>query len=98
MPLYEYEPDSGNCEDCSGVFEVMQAMGAEPLTCCPTCEQPCHRVFSAFAVSKSNRNLLSPKNLESKGFTQYTKAGDGYYEKTAGKEGPRVIRGDRPAG
>jgi hypothetical protein len=32
-------------------------------------------------------------NLEKHGFTQYRKAGGGYYEKTAG-EGPRVIKRD----
>jgi hypothetical protein len=36
-------------------------------------------------------HLLKPANLEAKGFTQYRKAGDGYYEKTAGTEGPDVI-------
>ena len=29
MPIYEYEPDSGKCDTCNGLFEVMQAMGAE---------------------------------------------------------------------
>ncbi len=94
MPIYEYEHDSGKCDTCSARFEVMQQMGANPLNRCPTCDQPCHRVLSAFAVSTSNRQLLSPKNLEAKGFTQYVKAGDGYYEKTAGKAGPDVIRRD----
>lgn len=92
MPIYEYVPDSGACEKCSGRFEVMQAIDAPPLTECPHCGQPCHRVFSTFGVAKGVRGMLSPKNLEAKGFTQYVKAGNGYYEKTAGKEGPDVIR------
>ena len=70
----------------------MQPMGAEPLTQCPHCSQPCHRVFSKFGISKSARDILRPGNLEAKGFTQYTKAGGGYYEKTAGKDGPDVIK------
>ena len=37
--------------------------------------------------------MLSAKNLGEKGFTQYVKAGDGYYEKTAG-DGPLVISGN----
>jgi hypothetical protein len=36
---------------------------------------------------------LSDKNLNEKGFTKYVKAGDGYYEKRAGK-GPDVISAD----
>ena len=92
MPMYEYAPHSDGCEHCSGGFEVLQSMGADALTECPECDGPCHRVISAFAVNKSARDIMSPKNLEQKGFTQYTKAGNGYYEKTAGKEGPDVIR------
>ena len=90
MPIYEYVPDGGHCEKCQGRFEVLQKAGDPQLTRCPTCDQPCHRVFSAFAVSRGD--ILSSTNLESKGFTQYKKAGDGYYEKTAGKEGPNVIK------
>ncbi len=91
MPIYEYAPDNGGCDQCHGSFEVMQSMGAEPLTKCPTCEQPCHRIFSAVSHAVGKGNLLAPKNLEAKGFTQYKKAGGGYYEKTAGTEGPDVI-------
>ncbi|RPI84710.1 MAG: zinc ribbon domain-containing protein [Planctomycetaceae bacterium] len=91
MPIYEYAPESGGCEKCSGHFEVLQSMGAEPLTCCPDCGQPCHRVLSAVSHQVGKAHLLTPKNLESKGFTQYRKAGDGFYEKTAGTEGPDVI-------
>jgi hypothetical protein len=36
---------------------------------------------------------LRDKNLNEKGFTKYVKAGDGYYEKRAGK-GPDVISAD----
>ena len=92
MPMYEYAPDGETCDYCAGGFERLQSMGAKPLSECPECGGACHRVISAFAVNKSERQMMSPKNLESKGFTQYTKAGDGYYEKTAGKEGPDVIR------
>ena len=81
MPIYEYEHDGEKSDSCSERFEIMQSMTAEPLTHCPDCTHACHRVFSAFAVGSSNRSLLSPKNLEAKGFTQYTKAGDGHYEK-----------------
>ena len=39
----------------------------------------------------TSRETLSNKNLAAKGFTKYVKAGDGTYEKAAGK-GPDVIR------
>jgi len=91
MPLYEYEPDSGHCDHCRGRFEVLQKVDDPPLSECPECGRPCHRVFSSFAPIKSERATLSPKNLERKGFTQYKRAGDGYYEKTCGS-GPDVIK------
>ena len=93
MPLYEYEPDSGQCDQCGGRFEVLQSLHEPPLTHCPECGKPCHRVFSSFAAIKSEKATLSPKNLQQHGFTQYKRAGDGYYEKTCGK-GPRVIKRD----
>jgi hypothetical protein len=40
---------------------------------------------------KGTKSMLSPENLGKKGFTQYKRAGDGYYEKTCGT-GPRVIK------
>ena len=93
MPIYEYEPDSGHCDYCRDRFEVIQAMNDEPLTACPECGQSCHRVLSAFAVSNRPGDILSPKNLEAKGFTQYKKSGDGTYDKTFGK-GPSQINRD----
>jgi len=91
MPLYEYEPNSGHCDHCRGRFEVLQRVKDEPLTQCPECGRPCHRVFSSFAPIKSERATLNPKNLQRQGFTQYKRAGDGYYEKTCG-DGPNVIQ------
>jgi putative FmdB family regulatory protein len=93
MPLYEYEPDSASCEHCRGRFEVMQKVDDPPLAHCPECGRPCHRVFSSFATIKSTKDMLSAKNLERHGFTQYRRAGDGRYEKTCGG-GPDLIRGD----
>jgi len=93
MPIYEYEPDAEHCSHCQGRFEVLQGVDDDPLTECPECGNPCHRVFSTFSAGKSVKDKLSPKNLERQGFTQYKRAGDGHYEKTAG-DGPRVIKGD----
>ena len=91
MPLYEYEPDGEGCEYCRVRFEVMQKMADAPLKKCPKCGRKCHRVFSSFAPIKGTKAMLSPKNLGEKGFTQYKKAGGGYYEKTCGS-GPDLIR------
>ena len=91
MPIYEYEPDDEGCETCRGRFEVLQRLADPPLTHCPECGHPCHCVLSSFSVTQGTRGTLSPTNLEKHGFTQYRKAGGGYYEKTCGK-GPRTIK------
>jgi putative FmdB family regulatory protein len=91
MPLYEYQSDGEGCDHCRDRFEVMEKVSDPPLTKCPECGGPCHRVFSSFAPMKGTKSMLSPENLGKKGFTQYQRAGDGYYEKTCGK-GPRVIK------
>jgi putative FmdB family regulatory protein len=44
MPLYEYE-----CSQC-GCFEVIQKFSDEPLTACPTCGKPVHKLLSAPAI------------------------------------------------
>jgi len=93
VPLYVYEHSSSQCEPCQRRFEVLQRVNDPPLEKCPQCGGPCHRVISPFAPIKSARDLLSPKNLERHGFTQYQRAGDGRYEKTCG-EGPRHIQRD----
>ena len=91
MPIYEYEHDGPPGEGCAERFEAVEPMSAPPLTKCPKCKSPCHRVFSTFGVAASGRHgNLSPKNLEAHGFTQYARKGKGYYEKTAGA-GPNAI-------
>jgi putative FmdB family regulatory protein len=91
--MYEYVPDSGECGDCGGRFEVLQPMADDQLTACPKCDAACHRVFSTFGVVGKEKAMLSDKNLDAQGFTKYVKAGNGTYEKTAGK-GPNVIARD----
>ena len=93
MPIYEYEHQEPHGEGCGERFEAHQAMSAAPLERCPRCGVPCRRVPSSFGVSGSAKALLSPKNLEAHGFTQYTRKGKGYYEKTAGP-GPKAVAGD----
>lgn len=92
MPLYVYqviEPDGSDGE----VFEVLQSMSEAPLTAHPENGKPVRRLISApNTITKFNAGNLSPSRLNSLGFTQYKKAGDGHYEKTAGG-GPDVIKG-----
>ena len=92
MPLYEYSPTSGDCDRCNGLFSVMQRLADEKLTRCPTCAQPCERRISAVALG----GRWSPTNsrIEDAGFTKYKRAGNGVYERVAGKNGPKeLIRG-----
>ena len=42
-----------------------------------------------------NKSVADDKKLDKMGFTKYVKAGDGVYEKRAGK-GPDVISRDTP--
>jgi len=90
MPIYEYISKDEGCQECEAGFEISQKMSDPPLEECPCCGQACERIFSTFSVGGKGKTLLNPKNLEAHGFTQYTKKGKGYYEKTAGK-GPMGI-------
>ena len=89
MPLYDYAPKSGKCKICRGRFEVMQRIAEPKLTRCPTCDQPCERLISPVALG--GKYSMTPGKIKSSGFTQYKKAGNGVYERTAGTGGPEVI-------
>lgn len=89
MPIYEYAPVSGRCEQCKGVFEVMQRLTDAKLSACPSCGQPCERRISAVALGGTYS--VSDDKIRNSGFTKYKKAGDGVYERTAGTGGPEVI-------
>ncbi|TSA16131.1 MAG: zinc ribbon domain-containing protein [Betaproteobacteria bacterium] len=89
MPIYEYAPTSGQCEKCSGLFEVVQRMADARLVTCPTCGQPCERRISAVALGGTYS--VSDDKIKNSGLTKYKKAGDGVYERTAGSGGPEVI-------
>ena len=45
MPLYEYE-----CSGCRNRFETLQRFSDSPLTQCPTCGGPVHRLISVPAL------------------------------------------------
>ena len=94
MPIYVYEvilPD----DEPGQVFEVMQKMSDAPLTKHPMTGQPVRRVTQPPNIAgkwsdMGAKQQLSDKNIAAHGLTKYVKAGDGYYEKRAGK-GPDVI-------
>jgi len=89
MPIYEYAPTSGHCDKCKGLFEVMQRMADARLTSCPTCGRACERRISAVALG--GNWSLSDSKIQQSGLTQYKKAGDGVYERTAGTGGPEHL-------
>lgn len=90
MPLYDYAPVSGACARCDGRFEVVQRLSEPKLTECPTCGQAVARVISAVAIG--GKYAITPGKIKDLGLTQYKKAGDGVYERSAGTGGPQFIR------
>jgi len=95
MPLFKYGHTEGKGADCQEVFEVLRNRDEAELVVCPTCGKPVRKMLNIRVASiKSERDMLSPKNLANHGFTQYKKSGDGFYEKTAG-DGPQVISADQ---
>ena len=97
MPFYEYEVILENGE-AGERFEVMQKMSDPPLTHHPETGEPVRRVISApripgkYSDHAMKQTVNDDKKLGEMGFTKYVKAGDGHYEKRAGK-GPDVISG-----
>jgi hypothetical protein len=97
MPIYVYETVTGDGET-GETFEWLQGINDPPLTVHPETGVIVRRVLTipkmagTYSDMKAAANL-SNKNLAAKGFTKYVKAGDGKYEKAAGK-GPRVISAD----
>lgn len=89
MPIYEYSPTSGSCEQCKGVFEVYQKIADAKLTACPACGQPCERRISRVALG--GKYSTSDAKIKELGLTKYQKNGDGHYERTVGTEGPEHL-------
>ena len=97
MPTYVYQviTDDGSEGE---VFEVVQKMSDAALKKHPETGQPVRRIpqapnLPATWSDHASKNRLSDKNLDRLGFTKYQNAGDGHFEKKAGK-GPDVIRRD----
>jgi putative FmdB family regulatory protein len=93
MPIYEYRASSErHCEFCRDGFEVMQKISDARLEKCPRCFAQVTRQISVATIAKAGPSLDSD-NIAKHGFTQYKRAGQGVYEKTAGK-GPDVLTDD----
>jgi len=100
MPFYVYEiirEDGQPGEQ----FEVFQQISEEALTKHPETGEPVQKVITgcfiggSWSDSAMKKNSSDDKKLDQMGFTKYVKAGDGFYEKRAGK-GPDVIHKDNP--
>lgn len=95
MPLYEYICCETGCSYCQNGFEIQQRLADPALEKCPQCQAPVRKAFSTVAFSKTSSRMLSRNNLEKNGFVRYEKSKDGTYVKTAGKQGPEVIKKQR---
>jgi len=97
MPTYVYQiinPDGSDGD----TFEVFQKMSDPPLTKHPESGKPVRRVITAPNIpgnwsDHATNQKLSDKNLDRLGFTKYKRAGDGVYEKKAGR-GPNTLSAD----
>ena len=95
MPTYAYaviKPDGSDGEP----FEVFQRITDEPLTKHPETGEPVRRLVVAPQVqTQTDKGRFSKKNLDRLGFTRYERKGRGYYERTAGNQGPdSIVSGD----
>ncbi len=91
MPTYAYaviKPDGSDGDP----FEVFQRITDEPLTKHPETGEPVRRLVVAPQVqTQTDKGRFSKKNLDRLGFTRYERKGNGYYERTAGNQGPDSI-------
>ncbi len=95
MPFYDYQAIDADesCETCREPFERMQKRSEPKLTECPDCGAAVERLLNGVGVGKSK--ALAKKHLEKAGFTQYSRAGKGEYERTSGSGGPdAIVRND----
>ena len=98
MPTYIYQVITEDDDDSGAIFEVMQPMSEAALTKHPETGEPVRRIPAVPNLpgtwsDAATKSKLSDKNLDRLGFTKYQRAGDGTYEKRAGK-GPDMITGN----
>ena len=84
MPTYVYQKKAGEkgCSACTDGFEVVQSMSDAPLGNCPRCSGAVERVITPPNIVKSNKSMLSDRNLKGHGFQRFVKEEKGVYRKT----------------
>ena len=87
MPTYVYQKKDGEkgCDVCTDGFETTQTMSEDPLAKCPKCGAPIERIITSVNIGKSNKALLSDKNLKRHGFTKLVNEGGGHFRETTGE-------------
>ena len=92
MAVYEYEHTNEPCSR-GKIIEVEQSMHDDPLTHCPNCGGPVHKIISRVYVNTPKTNT----ELRDLGFTKLVKRDDGVYENvTARGDDSRYVHRDRP--
>jgi putative FmdB family regulatory protein len=76
MPIYEYQ-----CEKCGMRFERLQQMSAEPVTSCPDCGGPVHRVITTVGVIfRGSGFYVTDNRTSSSGTSRSSRSTDGKVE------------------
>jgi len=85
MPVYEYiaKDIENSCKYCRHKFEVIQKNNEPPLQVCPECKNPVKKIvsFQFGFTGKSEKQILSNKNLAKHGFQKFVKNKSGGYDK-----------------
>lgn len=81
MPFYSYEPadPAQGCDFCRDGFDRLQSLREAPLTVCPECGTPLHRVISAPNLGRSEAAL--DDRARAAGFSKLKRIGTGEYER-----------------
>ena len=80
MPIYEYEPQDGDCKICGGRFELRRPASREPLQACPLCKKPVRKVVSSVNTPRLTKPL-SVSDAKQAGFQVLKRRDEGVYEK-----------------
>ncbi len=83
MPIYVYQAitQEKSCNYCSESFDQYQSMSDQPLTSCPQCHSPIHRVIQPVGMTMGRKHLLDEGNMKKHGFTKLVNEGGGKFRK-----------------
>jgi putative FmdB family regulatory protein len=81
MPIYEYQ-----CEKCGVRFERLQHMSAEPVSSCPECGGPVHRVITPVGVIFKGSGFYVTDNRASSSAGGRSRTTDGKAETESSSE------------